>query len=153
MEVRGALGEGATPSAKDITSVAAQFPSQQEKERAIKLTVKELQQMSFSKLHTASVPKSIQWAVDNETIEPDIEPDLHGTFRKYLQALEALIPSVGKAGGKTAAKKGKPAPPPKPILDAFKKHCTSLGVKFEEDKTFDIINLLAAVKAKADHRA
>ena len=140
---RGAIAEGDLPSTRSIQSYAGLVPSQHESIHAVTVTMEELSRFSFEKLHTAPHPKTLDWDLENEKIDATTSPALHGNFRQYCKALEALAKPI-KGAGKGAGK----AKPPSAVLDAFRKHCCALGVKFTPDRHHDVINLLAAVQSR-----
>ena len=150
LEKTAAIADGDVPTSAAIQTYAGVAPSNREVDRAIKLTLDDLKQLSFEKIHTGTSPKSLDWALENEKIDATDSPSLHSKFRAYCRALEALAkPSRSGNSGKGSGKAGKAGKPPAPVLDAFRKHCESLGVKFSADRHGDISTLLAAVKVRA----
>ena len=147
IERDAAIADGVIPTPGAITSFAGLAPSASEVNRAVALTIDDLKQFKFDKLHTSVQPKSLDWALENETIDATGSPGLQTKFREYVKSLEALAkPARGGGKGGKGGKKGKPE---SPVLDAFRKHCEALGVKFVLERQADIITLLAAVKARA----
>ena len=66
-------------------------------------------------------------------------PDTKTRMDKLRQALDSTCyPRNGTR---------KPKAPPADILNILKKHCSELGLRFEQDKVADLILLLAAFKA------
>jgi hypothetical protein len=142
-----AIADGEPPSVKDICAFAGVTPSASDVKRAMSVTLEDLKQLHFEKLHSPPHLKPYYWALENEQVDASSDPALHATFRRYCKALEALAPKPprsGKAAHKSASSKSNQA-----VLDEFRKHCASLGVKLQPERQSDIINLLAAVKARS----
>ena len=102
------------------------------------------------RLHNATRPKSIEWALDEKTPTQDDPQELRNRFQAYRKALDAIISPKGKGGGKASGRGAGHKKVPADALQIFKDKCNAMGVKFEESKVGDVAQLLAAVKARAD---
>jgi hypothetical protein len=144
LDRHAAIDEGNLPSSAAIQSYAGTRKTKGDVGRAFEVTIDDLKQFSFQKLHSSPQPRTLEWALENEKIDAIAEPARHAVFLKYCKALETIA-KPAKGGGKGAKGAGKPA---QPVLEAFRNHCSTLGVRFAPDRNKDIINLIAAVKAR-----
>ena len=110
---------------------------------AVTVTVQELKDFDLQKLHEASKPKSIEWALDQYGFDEDVDGiHMKDKFDSYDKALGALVKPTPIKG------RGRAGPTPSAVLSAFKAHCNNMGIKFDERRLSDLVSLVSAIQAR-----
>ena len=135
-----ALGRRGSPGIPDPSAAAAKD--------ALVVTLEDLRNYAFDKLHSGRAPRSLEWALEDRGISQDDSQAVRTKHKAYLAALKALIPKPPKDV----------KPKDKPKLKqqtqetnaAFEKATQALGVKFDAARLPDIAQLVAAIRARVD---
>ena len=109
---------------------------------ALTITLEDLKSFAFDRLHERSGARTLDWALEDRAIAAEDPAPLRTKFESYKTALNALAPKKKGAG------KGKPKS--QETIDVFKRISESLGVKFDAARLTDVIQLVAAVRARLD---
>ena len=111
---------------------------------ATSITLEDLRNYSFEKLHAGRAPRSIDWALEGRGISQDDTPSARSKYKSYLAALKALIPKTkGKCKGKSQSQDANAA---------FEKATKALGIKFDASRLSDIAQLVAAIRARMEEQ-
>ena len=142
LEAAAAASEADMPSGDALRALAGAVAEPKPKAQAVTLTLEDIKQFRPTKLHGARSVRSLDWALDDTEID-DTLPSTKSLYVHYAKALEALTEAPKKQ------KRGD-TKEPLPIIAELRRICNSFGIKFEETRTKDMCNLVAAVKARCD---
>ncbi|CAK0830790.1 unnamed protein product [Prorocentrum cordatum] len=136
-----ALARSPGPAAPGPATAAAQDAAAA---GAVSITLGDLQNYSFTKLHDARQPKSLDWALEDTDVTSDDTQEPRNKFKAYHTALKALAPK--STGGRTKT----PGRANQQASAAFKKAVETMGAKFDATRLTDVVKLVAAVRARSD---
>ncbi len=132
------------PQAKAGAQLAAAHRrSHQGPALATALTLAEIKAFKFEKLHTRSSEKSIEWALDEVGFDDEADSPVKDRYEAFRIALTEILKPPGKKVGRSRS-----GNPTSAVLSAFKAHCKNLGIKFDERRLTDLVDLLAVLQAR-----